>query len=75
MKWYQLTMLSSRQGACGPQNAGKTPGFLLEAQKRNGLARKLVQKKEKTSTKSLSAAEISGGKAAALLWGFENLSP
>ena len=54
---------------------GKTPGFLLEAQKRNGLARKLVQKKEKTSTKSLSAAEISGGKAAALLWGFENLSP
>ena len=47
----------------------------MEAQKRNGLARKLVQKKEKTSTKSLSAAEISGGKAAALLWGFENLSP
>ena len=54
---------------------GKNSRIPIGGTKRNGLARKLVQKKEKTSTKSLSAAEISGGKAAALLWGFENLSP
>ena len=71
----QLNMLFCKHATCGPHMSGKSSKNPIGGtEKRNGLASNPA-KKRKTSTKSLTVAEIEKMKAATSMLVLRDLSP